>query len=585
MNTIIILKIIFSYQFNYNIKNLSKIFSYFISPFKIQSFNSVYFVLKHKPNIIPIMDNLFDVKGIINPSILKVEWRHKLSNTMTFTHHFIYIGLFVLFFTSSLLSEEITEYAPHIYRISSRNTKEARELLESAIEESKLNDFEVIGHDDDHIYISKENIPESILSEDDLRVSKDSTETFKKVAEQLSEVEYLGKHGSIPLNLLPNFFESLNNKIPKGYTSPKEISSIFQNIAKKHSFTQWIDIAKKFNNGTSIEGRPIHALRINYKPNENKPSILIVSCHHARELITPEIAIHLAKTLVSGVNQRNSKITKWLETYDIWIIPVLNVDGHEFVWKKNNMWRKNRRSLSNGLFGVDLNRNYDLGWDTQGGESYAGSETYRGSAPFSEPETQALKKLSEAMKFAKVLDFHSSGQEVLIHYSRLPMPAAMQKFIENEGKKLSKLAGYGTRVPSDDGEHQEWQIKTNTAYSFLVETGTSFQPPYSAAVKESIRVWPLVKAFFDRPITLSGKVTDNKGTPIPNVDIKVLGIDWQLGESRQSHPKTGNYHLFLPKGEYKIQFSCPEHKEKSVTIKVENNKFSKVLNVQLEPKA
>jgi len=41
------------------------------------------------------------------------------------------------------------------------------------------------------------------------------------------------------------------------------------------------------------------------------------------------------------------------------------------------MWRKNRKP-NGSSYGVDLNRNYDLGWDnTCSGSSVPASETYK----------------------------------------------------------------------------------------------------------------------------------------------------------------------------------------------------------------
>jgi len=47
--------------------------------------------------------------------------------------------------------------------------------------------------------------------------------------------------------------------------------------------------------------------------------------------------------------------------------------------------------------GVDLNRNYDYGWDMnqQGSSTKPCDEDYRGKAPFSEPETKAIKNFVE----------------------------------------------------------------------------------------------------------------------------------------------------------------------------------------------
>ena len=66
------------------------------------------------------------------------------------------------------------------------------------------------------------------------------------------------------------------------------------------------------------------------------------------------------------------------------------------------MWRKNLRDNNeDGIFeededGVDINRNYSYAWanDDDGSSGHPASETYRGTEPFSEPETKAIKEPS-----------------------------------------------------------------------------------------------------------------------------------------------------------------------------------------------
>jgi carboxypeptidase T len=71
------------------------------------------------------------------------------------------------------------------------------------------------------------------------------------------------------------------------------------------------------------------------------------------------------------------------------------------------MWRKNRRNNH----GVDLNRNYDFGWNSRcSGSTTTSSETYKGTAPFSEYETQAVLQLTKKYLFSKVIDYHSRGK-------------------------------------------------------------------------------------------------------------------------------------------------------------------------------
>jgi len=72
---------------------------------------------------------------------------------------------------------------------------------------------------------------------------------------------------------------------------------------------------------------------------------------------------------------------------------------------------------------VDLNRNWDDHWCQGGASRIPSSETYCGTAPFSEPESAALAKvISEEGPFAAYLDIHSYSELVLRPYGWTTAP-------------------------------------------------------------------------------------------------------------------------------------------------------------------
>jgi hypothetical protein len=78
--------------------------------------------------------------------------------------------------------------------------------------------------------------------------------------------------------------------------------------------------------------------------------------------------------------------------------------------------------------------------------------------------------------------------------------------------------------------------------------------------------------FLSSEIPLSGKVMD-KITKAPlKANIKVVGFDWRANETRVSHSKNGQYHLFLPAlpTDYKIEFSAEGYKTEMITVKILN---------------
>ena len=65
-------------------------------------------------------------------------------------------------------------------------------------------------------------------------------------------------------------------------------------------------------------------------------------------------------------------------------------------------WKANAR-------GVDLNRNFDAGWETYEGVSYPSSDHYKGEFPVSEPETQAIVNAVHACGAVLTISYHSMG--------------------------------------------------------------------------------------------------------------------------------------------------------------------------------
>lgn len=371
---------------------------------------------------------------------------------------------------------------------------------------------------------------------------------------------------------------------PSGYRNLEGINKFLHDTEKQFpQIAKVIDIAKEYGPGKTHEGRPIYALKLsnNARVDQDKPNVLILSAHHCREIVTPEIALKLIEKFTKEFN-RDSLITKFINTYQIFIVPILNVDGLDYVWKVNRMWRKNRKPFPNRVFGVDLNRNYDLDWVKCGGSSQPSSDVYKGPSAFSEEETQTVRGLSRRYQFAKVIDFHSYGREVLHAYHPCTrMDPKIRNYIIDRSRNLAETAQYRLRDPSGNGQHQSWQMKENTFYSFLVETHTTFQPPYQSALQEIERVYPIITRFLNQTITLQGHVKDESNLPL-RAEIVLDQVTWYANETKFSNVKFGYYHMFLPVGQHKITFKANGYKSETINLNVENLNQGFIKNIQLK---
>jgi len=139
---------------------------------------------------------------------------------------------------------------------------------------------------------------------------------------------------------------------------------------------------------------------------------------HAREWVTQATGVWGINYLLTQYG-RDPSVTKLLDTYEVRIMPVTNPDGYEFSHTDDRMWRKNR-NINDGDYcmGVDLNRNFDDHFGGSGTSSDKCSETYRGTGPASEPETQNVQNaiIEIADRTVALFSVHSYAQAWMFAY-------------------------------------------------------------------------------------------------------------------------------------------------------------------------
>ena len=222
--------------------------------------------------------------------------------------------------------------------------------------------------------------------------------------------------------------------------------------------------------GTSVEGRPIWALRVGRGPT----SMVISGTQHAREWIATMTSTCVADRLVREYGGDRA-ITELVDRSSIWIVPVVNPDGYEFAWTKQRYWRKNRRD---GV-GVDLNRNWSVAFGGAGSSGSKGSEVYRGPRAFSEPESAALRDLARRERVVTHIDFHSYSQLILYPWAYQKAPAKDRaRFLEVGAEvEAAILAQHGLRYTLESGADlypaagtaTDWMYGEAGALSFTIE--------------------------------------------------------------------------------------------------------------------
>ena len=222
--------------------------------------------------------------------------------------------------------------------------------------------------------------------------------------------------------------------------------------------------------GTSIEGRPLLALEIGGH-GENAVPMLINGGQHAREWIAAIVPICVAERLIDG-QASDASLQAFVESTKLWVVPVVNPDGYQYSWNSDRYWRKNRRDEH----GVDLNRNFGVGFGGEGSSSNKRSQTYRGSHAFSEPESAALRHLARRESIAVHIDFHSYGQLLLHPWAHTKEPVGERARFAAIGDRMASamFAAHGERYDIRSGAELYPAAGTMSDWMYGEVEATSF---------------------------------------------------------------------------------------------------------------
>jgi carboxypeptidase T len=236
----------------------------------------------------------------------------------------------------------------------------------------------------------------------------------------------------------------------------------------------WTDVGDSWEK-TQAGGLPGYDMMILRLTNSAipgpKPKLMITGAIHAREYTTAELLTRFAEQLVA--NYGVDPDTTWILDYnEVHLMLQTNPDGRKHA-EAGQLWRKNTDPIncgSSSSWGTDLNRNFPFGWGCCGGSSGNGcDETYRGTAPASEPETQSVRDYAMSIfpdygdpQTAPIpddaagvyIDVHSYSQLVMWPWGNTstdPLPPNGQEF-RTFGRKLAYFNNY---VPQ-----QLWDLYT-----------------------------------------------------------------------------------------------------------------------------
>lgn len=246
--------------------------------------------------------------------------------------------------------------------------------------------------------------------------------------------------------------------------------------------------------GQSVLGRNLYYIRLGQGPNQ----VFYNGAHHALEWITSPLLMKFAEDFARSyaLGQRLSGYTPsdiWNQS-SIYIIPMVNPDGVDLVlnglspanpyygdlirWNNGSTdfsadWQANNR-------GVDLNHNYDAGWqESKAGEAALGitgpgPTRYSGPYPVSEPETRTVVDFTRNHDFRLVLAYHSQGQVIFWNFQNMATQQAREI-----GEALARVSGYTLEEASGIASYagyKDWFIKEYRRSGYTVEVGLGKNP-------------------------------------------------------------------------------------------------------------
>jgi len=312
---------------------------------------------------------------------------------------------------------------------------------------------------------------------------------------------------------------------PQRFQAPEEFLKTFPSYdSNYHDYAEMVAVLQQtaanyptimslFSVGLTYEGRTIWAVKIsdNVGVDEDEPEVLLNFHQHAREHLAVEQGLYVLSMLTDeyGVDPR---ITSIVNSREIWLLFDLNPDGGEYDIATGSYasWRKNRQpNAGSSYVGTDLNRNWSYNWGCCGGSSGTpSSDTYRGAAPFSAPETAAVRDfvnsrvINGVQQIKANIDFHTYGELILwpYGYTYTDVPADMNQddhdvFVAM-GQAMARSNGYTPQQSSDlyitDGDITDWLYGVHRIFTYCFEmypVGSSpgFYPPDEVIPTETAR--------------------------------------------------------------------------------------------------
>lgn len=317
---------------------------------------------------------------------------------------------------------------------------------------------------------------------------------------------------------------SISYKQPFHYYSYKEMEEFLNEMEEEYP-----EIMKFYSIGKTYGGREIYVVKIsdNVSIDENEAEVLFMGAHHGNEKLGYQFLLYFIKSMCENYS-KNESVAYLINNAEIFVVPMVNPDG-----VKNNT-RKNvepNNCIGENIFpilkGVNLNRNYDAGWNEWRPWYFLSTTStpygdlilyflgyppeYRGEKPFSERETKAIKNFVESRNITIAIDFHTGAGKIIFYpfgYTDKKKPKDLEKFI-SIAENISSINGYDYAEAGEGviGMAIDWLYEKHGIYALIIELTRNVAPRDAEEVREIIQLnLPVMHYIINRAIEEKGRI-------------------------------------------------------------------------------
>ena len=253
--------------------------------------------------------------------------------------------------------------------------------------------------------------------------------------------------------------------------------------------------------GETADGRQMLHFVIGKEDASRK--ILVNGGIHAREYITCQLVMKqtftFLKHLKNGDSYGDISYKDLLQDTAIHIICMVNPDGVSISQQgldgvQTDATRKNLDQIAqmdgaslldndyleqwkSNANGVDLNRNFDAFWDSYADPvGHPSADHYKGTAPGSEVESNALIQLTLQEQFSRTISYHTQGDVIYWYFGQ---EGDLYDRTLAFANTISSTTGYSLDADYqslDPAGYKDWAIQSQGIPSLTIEVGTGDTP-------------------------------------------------------------------------------------------------------------